>query len=65
MRTGLPFSIVRYVPLGVSSPGRPVLIGQCRSSLPSLYSHMWCLAVLATTMSDLPMLNSWVSVWSP
>ena len=47
------------------SPGRPVLIGQWSISLPLLYRFMKCVAVLATTISDEPIVNDWFSVWSP
>src|SRR5215469_2420998 len=59
---GLFLKVVRYVPLGVSSPGRPELIGQLWISAPSRYSLSRCVAVLATTISDRPIVNCWLSV---
>ena len=47
------------------SPGRPVLIGQWSISLPLLYRLIKCVAVLATTISDEPIVNDWVSVCVP
>ena len=57
--------MVTYVPLGVSSPGLPVLIGQVSISFPSRNSFRRCAAVLATTISDRPIEKSCVSVCVP
>jgi hypothetical protein len=62
MSTGLCLSRVRYVPFGVSSPGRPVLIAQRSMSRPSRYRYRRCVRVLATAISDLPTVKLWVRV---
>ena len=62
MCCGFAFSMERYVPLGVSLPGRPVLMGHVAKSLRSLKTFMlWPLA-LATTISERPILKSCRSV---
>ena len=58
------FSTISLVPLRVSKPGLPPVIGIVRASLPLTRTAIWSVCRLAFMTTELPILKStWRSIW--